>query len=67
MEQLPTDLVNMIYDFSGHWFCVICKSFCSGFGNNPQPVEKKGRCCDWCNTLIVIRVRCGLKPKRIYW
>lgn len=38
-------------------FCSICGQKYEGYGNNAQPVNN-GRCCDQCNTLIVI-------PRRI--
>lgn len=38
--------------------CCICGRKFTGYGNNPAPVRKRGRCCDDCNYLIVI-------PKRI--
>jgi hypothetical protein len=38
--------------------CVICEKSFSGFGNNPEPVEYGGRCCDDCNAGVVI-------PRRI--
>ena len=38
--------------------CVICEKSFSGFGNNPEPVEYGGRCCDDCNASVVI-------PRRI--
>lgn len=38
--------------------CVICEKSFSGFGNNPEPVEYGGRCCDDCNADVVI-------PRRI--
>lgn len=34
--------------------CVICEKSFSGFGNNPEPVEYGGRCCDDCNAGVVI-------------
>jgi hypothetical protein len=39
--------------------CVICKEHFSGtrFGNNPQPIRKKGKCCDRCNHDKVIPAR----------
>lgn len=39
--------------------CVICKEHFSGtrFGNNPQPIRKKGKCCDKCNNDKVIPAR----------
>ena len=37
--------------------CCICKESCIGFGNNPDPVKEKGRCCDVCNYTKVIPAR----------
>jgi len=31
-------------------------------GNNAEPVVKEGRCCDACNTEVVIPVRMGGDP-----
>lgn len=42
--------------------CVICKSLCDcEYGNNPAPVKKSGRCCDRCNSNVVIPARRGMK------
>ena len=37
--------------------CVLCKESIVGFGNNPQPVADKGKCCDRCNGIYVIPLR----------
>ena len=37
--------------------CCICKKPYKGFGNNPSPVKEKGRCCDTCNTGVVMPMR----------
>ena len=39
--------------------CCICKCKYEGYGNNPWPVSKreKDRCCDNCNTYVVIPAR----------
>jgi hypothetical protein len=37
--------------------CCICKDDFSGFGNNPQPLKKRGRCCDKCNIEKVLTLR----------
>lgn len=49
--------------------CVICQQPCEpwprirgeepprGYGNNPWPVRRKGRCCDECNARFVIPLR----------
>ncbi|MCI9015927.1 MAG: hypothetical protein HFJ53_02005 [Clostridia bacterium] len=37
--------------------CSICGKHYEGYGNNAQPVND-GRCCDYCNSTIVI-------PRRI--
>ena len=34
--------------------CVLCNSAISGFGNNPEPLANKGRCCDGCNQLVIV-------------
>jgi len=41
--------------------CVLCKKHLSGtpYGNNPQPIRKKGKCCDRCNNDKVIPARMG--------
>jgi hypothetical protein len=39
--------------------CCICKGIFFGYGNNPEPVESKGRCCDDCNNSHVIAARIG--------
>ena len=33
--------------------CSICNEKIEGFGNNAQPIND-GRCCDDCNTLVII-------------
>lgn len=37
--------------------CCICFKEFEGYGNNPEPVLKKGRCCDECNAKWVIPIR----------
>ena len=37
--------------------CVICGEHFYGFGNDPAPVKNTGRCCDDCNSLIVVPAR----------
>ena len=37
--------------------CCICEYEIEGYGNNPTPVSKKGRCCDKCNVEKVIPAR----------
>ena len=36
--------------------CSICQGRYTGFGNNARPVND-GRCCDDCNTTVVIPAR----------
>ena len=38
------------------WKCVICGGKFTGWGNNAEPV-KSGRCCDLCNSSVVIPMR----------
>jgi DNA-directed RNA polymerase subunit RPC12/RpoP len=38
--------------------CVICGDVVyDDYGNNPQPITDKGRCCDYCNVKVVIPAR----------
>lgn len=37
--------------------CCICGKVYDGFGNNPYPYKKSGRCCDQCNRDYVIPSR----------
>ena len=40
--------------------CVICSELIIGFGNNPEPIKKNGKCCDNCNSHKVIPARLGI-------
>ena len=40
--------------------CVICEKTFEGFGNNPDPIKGKGRCCDSCNMVYVIPLRISI-------
>jgi hypothetical protein len=40
--------------------CCICKRIFYGYGNNPDPVEREGRCCDDCNISHVIATRLSM-------
>jgi hypothetical protein len=49
--------------------CCICNEDFSGFGNNPQPLKKRGRCCDRCNIEKVLALRIyldGIKKRGLY-
>ena len=35
--------------------CVICNALVKGFGHNPDPISKKGRACDSCNSLVILK------------
>lgn len=37
--------------------CVICGEPFYGFGNDPAPIKTTGRCCDDCNSSIVVPAR----------
>lgn len=39
------------------YVCPICGKRFKGYGNNPRPVKKEGRCCDECNRNVVIPAR----------
>ncbi len=34
--------------------CTICRIDIQGHGNNPSPVKEEGKCCDMCNSLVVL-------------
>jgi hypothetical protein len=34
--------------------CCICKKVFNSYGHNPQPIKKKGRCCDKCNIGVLL-------------
>lgn len=40
--------------------CCICGKTIIGYGHNPDPVEKSGRCCDDCNLRYVVAARIAL-------
>lgn len=42
---------------SNGYQCCICGKLFKGYGNNPVPVKPSGKCCDFCNTNIVIPAR----------
>jgi len=37
--------------------CCICKKEFQGWGNNPDPIKKKGICCKECDNTKVIPAR----------
>lgn len=37
--------------------CCFCGCVIEGYGNNPAPVKKTGRCCDICNYAVVLPAR----------
>lgn len=37
--------------------CCICGESFVGYGNNPAPITSKGRCCNKCNSEVVIPAR----------
>jgi len=43
--------------------CIICKKSYTGRGNNAEPV-KRGRCCDACNSGVVIPIRMAKVVRR---
>ena len=38
--------------------CCICGDYFDGWGNNPWPVKKRGECCSYCNSFVVIPAFC---------
>ena len=37
------------------FICVLCNEVAEGYGNNPEPLAKEGRCCDKCNNEVIAR------------
>ena len=37
--------------------CCLCGMPIEGWGNNPAPIRERGRCCDDCNSNIIIPLR----------
>ena len=33
--------------------CCICGKTIKGYGHNPWPIKKDGKCCDECNKLVI--------------
>lgn len=48
---------NVTHEWQKPSPCVICKGEFWGYGNNPDPLAKKGICCDECNATKVIPAR----------
>jgi len=36
------------------FICCICGATARGYGNNPHPIKKEGKCCDFCNQKVII-------------
>ena len=39
----------------GKKVCGMCNEEFEGYGNNPRPIKKNGRCCDKCNVIVIIQ------------
>jgi hypothetical protein len=50
----------MDYQENKEIICCLCKIKFTGYGNNPDPIKKQGRCCDECNADQVIPARLEL-------
>lgn len=48
----------------GPYTCCICGEVHTDFGNNPAPVMKHGKCCDFCNQFVVMSAR-GMQMKNV--
>lgn len=59
MEELFEWAKENIYESKPQYTCCICGSHFIGYGNNPWPVSKTDgdRCCDDCNSDVVIPAR----------
>jgi hypothetical protein len=40
--------------------CCICGAVGKGYGHNPDPLKREGRCCEYCNATGVIPARIGM-------
>lgn len=49
------------FDYAEEGICCICGKPYTHWGNNPEPVMpfESGRCCDECNSTVVIKARGG--------
>ena len=47
-----------------HDICVLCGSLFVGYGHNPAPLSDKGRCCDACNTVVVMARLSAIQNRR---
>lgn len=45
--------------------CVICGREFAGYGNNPWPVAKSGKCCDDCNYDVVLPARLAGNSRKV--
>lgn len=48
---------NVTHEWQKPYTCALCGGSFYGYGNNPDPVAKKGQCCDTCNSTKVIPAR----------
>jgi hypothetical protein len=45
------------------YICCICNNEFEGFGNNPWPLKRYGRCCDECNMKVIEARISNIKEK----
>lgn len=48
---------KVTHEWQKPYKCVLCGATNYGFGNNPDPLARKGMCCDGCNATKVIPAR----------
>ncbi len=51
------ELIRGIRAMESGEICVICGEPIIGYGNNPAPISYEGRCCDMCDSFVVIPER----------
>lgn len=56
-------MIKTINETKEH-LCCICGKEIIGFGNNPYPLKKEGRCCDDCNSLVIEARMNGVKNEK---
>lgn len=56
---------DMMRDRRNTQECCICGKEFTGYGNNPWPVMKDGKCCDECNFDTVLPARLAGNSKKV--
>lgn len=58
IHKVGDEFVPVEYKHQGEKeVCCICGRVINGYGNNPDPFKRRGRCCDKCNSAYVLPIR----------